>query len=260
MRRVKVGFTLVELLVVIAIIGVLVGLLLPAVQAAREAARRMQCANNEKQIGLAVLNYDSAHRRFPLTVTGNGTTNAPRGSGFYSWLAMILPQMDQNPLYEQIDFRVSMNDAYQGALPDYKKVLISSANANARAASTFVPTYLCPSDPVNASENMGSAIPAPGSYAGNIGWVRRTTGSNGTSPELTKANGAMPIANPRATDGWFVPLISLANFSDGTSSTALASERVINASTVSQGPFSAVMSKGPISTRSFCAGGVTSRT
>lgn len=244
----------------IAIIGVLVGLLLPAVQAAREAARRMQCGNNEKQIGLAILNYESAHRRFPLTITGNGTSSAPRGSGFYSWLAMILPQIEQGPLHEQIDFRFSMNDAYLGALPDYKKVLISSANVNSKAASTFIPSYLCPSDPVTASENMGSALPAPGSYAGNIGWVRRTTGAQGVDPELTIANGAMPIANPRATSGWFVPIISSASFSDGTSRTALVSERIINTSTVSPGLFSPVMSKGPIPTRSFCAGGVTSRT
>jgi len=259
MGRVKLGFTLVELLVVIAIIGVLVGLLLPAVQAAREASRRMQCANNEKQIGLAILNYESAHRRFPLTITGNGTSSAPRGGGFYSWLAMILPQIEQNPLYERIDFRVSMNDAYQGALPDYKKVLITSTNPNARAASTFISTYLCPSDPVNASENLGNAQPAPGSYAGNIGWVRRTTGAQGTDPELISTNGAMPIANPRSTAAWFVPNISSASFSDGTSRTALASERIINSSTLTQGLFSPVMSNGPLPTRSFCAGGVTTR-
>lgn len=259
MRQLKLGFTLVELLVVIAIIGVLVGLLLPAVQAAREAARRMQCSNNEKQIGLAVLNYESAHRRFPLTITGSGSASAPRGSGFYSWFAMILPQIEQNPLYEQIDFRFSMNDAYLGALPDYKKVLISSTNVNSRAASTFIPTYLCPSDPVDASENMGSALPAPGSYAGNVGWVRRTTGSQGLDPELINANGAMPIANPRAATGWFVPNISSASFADGTSRTALASERIINTSTVTPGLFSPVMSNGPVPTRSFCAGGVTAR-
>jgi prepilin-type N-terminal cleavage/methylation domain-containing protein len=91
----RLGFTLVELLVVIAIIGVLVGVLWPAVQAAREAARRMQCANSEKQIGLAIRNYESAHRRFPTTYTGSGTVGMPRGSGFYNWLAMISPHIEQ---------------------------------------------------------------------------------------------------------------------------------------------------------------------
>lgn len=76
--RTKLGFTLVELLVVIAIIGVLVGLLLPAVQAAREAARRMQCSNNLKQLSLAIHSYESAFKTFPLTITGSGVPGNPR--------------------------------------------------------------------------------------------------------------------------------------------------------------------------------------
>ena len=85
------GFTLVELLVVIAIIGILISLLLPAVQAAREAARRTQCANMEKQLGLAVLNYESAKKQLPNSTRPGGSTTAPRISGF----TLILPFLEE---------------------------------------------------------------------------------------------------------------------------------------------------------------------
>src|SRR3954449_8651134 len=96
------GFTLVELLVVIAIIGVLVALLLPAVQAARESARRMQCQNNLKQIGLALLNYESSHKALPagylsdIDASGNDT-----GPG-WGWAALILPQMEETTVLNSI--------------------------------------------------------------------------------------------------------------------------------------------------------------
>ena len=115
MRRSKShrGFTLVELLVVIAIIGILVGLLLPAVQAAREAARRMQCMNNLKQFGLALHNYESTYKCFPagtLAFLNNGTPVPQGGSepgrtavtGGWGWGTFILPFMEQAPLYEQL--------------------------------------------------------------------------------------------------------------------------------------------------------------
>lgn len=99
------GFTLVELLVVIAIIGILVGLLLPAVQAAREAARRMSCSNNFKQIGLALHNYHSAYKNLPMN--SGGTYENPRGGDFHnrfnlSWLVGILPFIEQQGLWDQI--------------------------------------------------------------------------------------------------------------------------------------------------------------
>ncbi|MCA9127647.1 MAG: DUF1559 domain-containing protein [Planctomycetales bacterium] len=109
------AFTLVELLVVIAIIGVLVGLLLPAVQAAREAARRMQCSNNLKQIGLAVLNYESAHRVFPsgyisfATRNGSGPMTAALdtqtwdGAPGWGWSTLILPFIEQNVLSDSLN-------------------------------------------------------------------------------------------------------------------------------------------------------------
>ncbi len=102
------GFTLVELLVVIAIIGVLVGLLLPAVQAAREAARRMSCSNNFKQLGLAIHNYHSTYKQIPTNGTGTarweGQTNTTNNGNrlFLSWLVPVLPFMEQQALWEQI--------------------------------------------------------------------------------------------------------------------------------------------------------------
>lgn len=250
------GFTLVELLVVIAVIGVLVGLLLPAVQAAREAARRMQCSNNLKQIGLAVLNYESAHRVLPLTTTGPSQANPQLGSGFVSWLAMILPQIEQGPLYNSIDFRHALADDKRFASSaDYTQLTISSSHPNARAAATVVPTFLCPSDTLQSTPTMGTAQPAPGSYAGNVGWVRGATGGEGNVSPVRIANGAMPIVNPSQPDAWQRPRIELGDFTDGTSNTALSAERLINNAVGSSGPFGASM-QGNLkpATTSFCAG------
>src|SRR4029078_10604342 len=118
-RSRKRGFTLVELLVVIAIIGILVALLLPAIQAAREAARRSQCVNKVKQLGLAVLNYQSARKLLPYTSTPNltlavktgacngaaGTAVSTNGLKHHSVFSFILPYMEQQAVYDQIDFK-----------------------------------------------------------------------------------------------------------------------------------------------------------
>src|ERR1700712_2295589 len=101
------AFTLVELLVVIAIIGVLVALLLPAIQAAREAARRSQCKNNLKQIGLALHNFESARRSFPPGFTStpkNNVVNAEGTGPGWGWGAHILPYLEESSLFQQIDF------------------------------------------------------------------------------------------------------------------------------------------------------------
>ncbi|MFL6543754.1 MAG: DUF1559 domain-containing protein, partial [Candidatus Udaeobacter sp.] len=120
-RSRSLGFTLVELLVVIAIIGILVALLLPAIQAAREAARRMQCANRMKQIGLAMLNYESAKKQLPLAYTpnftgaihaglcpGSNTQGNPNNNKPHHFvLTFILPYMEYQALYDQIDITSS---------------------------------------------------------------------------------------------------------------------------------------------------------
>ena len=142
--RPRPAFTLVELLVVIAIIGILVGLLLPAVQAAREAARRMQCSNNVKQLGLAFHNYESSTKSFPINYATRG--KAPYGNdgpgianSGRSWMQMILPYIEQTNLYNNIDFTVTLG--LQGAAAGTVK--------NRIVAATVVPSFLCPSDDSN---------------------------------------------------------------------------------------------------------------
>ncbi len=138
------GFTLVELLVVIAIIGVLVGLLLPAVQQAREAARRMSCSNNMKQLGLALHNYHATFNRLPYR---SGGTNAPwTTNGSNQWRAsgfvLMLPQLEQSSLYEQISSPQTFNG-----------IAFNPFGDNTRDSSTYelwatdIPTLLCPSSP-----------------------------------------------------------------------------------------------------------------
>jgi len=139
------GFTLVELLVVIAIIGILVGLLLPAVQAAREAARRMQCSNNLKQLGLALHNYHDAHKCFPF---GSGGTTPPSGSPGYSAVSLLLPYIEQTSLHNSINFSLPLTDP-----------------VNAPARLQVVPAFLCPSDRANPQPQAGGAI----NYMGNKG-------------------------------------------------------------------------------------------
>jgi prepilin-type N-terminal cleavage/methylation domain-containing protein len=123
MRR---AFTLIELLVVIAIIAILIGLLLPAVQQAREAARRTQCRNHMKQIGLALHNYHDRHQRFPIGVTEQ--------NGQLSWHAYILPDIDQAPLYNQFNW-------------DGTSIYIMSPNGP--HCLQRIPVYLCPSSDAN---------------------------------------------------------------------------------------------------------------
>ncbi len=202
------GFTLVELLVVIAIIGILVGLLLPAVQAAREAARRMQCSNNLKQLGLASHNYHDVHKSFPIGHHFRGTY-ANTGLA-YGWGFGLLPFIEQGNLYNQ----------FNTAWP-----VMNLANSNnGLLAATPQASFSCPSDtkppqrddPVNTPSTPTVIIKNSGtsSYQGAGGAY---TGWNGTgAANATRYNGVFE----RDTRG----AMGIRDMTDGTSNTIIIAE------------------------------------
>lgn len=201
------GFTLVELLVVIAIIGILVALLLPAVQAAREAARRMACQNNLKQLGLAVHNFESAKKVLPTGSESKPFPSAPTHPyNFYRWsvLAHLTPFLEQSNAYNSIDLNVPLYPPSYQITPQ-----------NAKPASLLVPLFLCPSDkrqPVSQFQDSTGATYdwGPTNYAGNAG-----SGMNGGSGY--QVDGVFFI-NSQVTWG---------DILDGTSHTAMFSESLL---------------------------------
>lgn len=229
------GFTLIELLVVIAIIAILIALLLPAVQQAREAARRTQCKNNMKQISLAVYNYHDTHGVFPVNfslrnILGNANTGAAIANSARSWGQFILPYVDQAPLYNQIDF-----NGIGGTWPSK----FETNTNNQRIASTVMTVYLCPSDDSNGNGRLGGrsdyspantfwgvtnykACMGSNWNVGLAGWnpVANTTGRNAPSTDGLNLGNGILCSNQSAVNG----PTRVRDVTDGTSNTFFAGE------------------------------------
>jgi len=182
MIRKRRGFTLIELLVVIAIIAVLIALLLPAVQAAREAARRAQCTNNLKQIGLAMHNYHQTGDKFPMGMSQSASAlpyTAYANWGEWSAQSMLLPYMEQTPVYNAINFSVDMIYGAGGAM-------------NLTVSSTLINGFCCPSD---SNVAFGGAPTASE--------VTYTTWTNATwSPSINSYRGS--VGTTTSAYGWQV--------------------------------------------------------
>ena len=209
-RSTRRGFTLIELLVVIAIIAVLISLLLPAVQSAREAARRAQCVNNLKQIGLALHNYHSSVGAFPW---GDGPW-------WIEWSAhtMLLPYIEQSPIYNAINFADTQ--------PLGLASLVVDNPINTTAAYNVISSFNCPSDadrltePSGHNNYMANAGSAPNCDYGGNAWAPSWNGP-AAGPFIYSSNGV--DTGPPPFGGSFV---SLAGIKDGSSNTAAFSERV----------------------------------
>jgi prepilin-type N-terminal cleavage/methylation domain-containing protein len=197
------GFTLVELLVVIAIIGILVGLLLPAVQAAREAARRMSCSNNLKQLGLSLHNYHDTYNSFPAGVVF-GEGKAPWTVPYHhTWLESILPYIEQAPLYNTTN----------RALPVFGQLIVS----------TQVPGLRCPSD-VHYKAQLDAHSITVTNYAGSEGYHWWPT--CGIGPSGSFINNGDPITKNSDISGLFTQtrFNTMATMADGTSNTMVIAE------------------------------------
>ncbi|MDO4583837.1 MAG: DUF1559 domain-containing protein [Planctomycetia bacterium] len=240
----KKGFTLVELLVVIAIIGMLVGLLLPAVQQAREAARKMQCSNNLKNLSLGMLNYESAHGGFPYGCYSWLQENPKRTKSDYweehCWYSFVMPYIEQKALYEMLDLDVVMSHA-NNYVPRTTKCAI----------------FACPSDMGQVenefeSSNAAAYAKLRGNYVanwGNTNYGQTSIGSPSENVEINDqtnydANNQKFLGAPFARG----KKVTLQQIRDGLSNTLLMSEtKVIPPTGNSWG--------GPISEISICVGG-----
>lgn len=186
-KRLRRAFTLIELLVVIAIIAILIALLLPAVQQAREAARRSQCKNNLKQLGLAMHNYHDTFGFFPHNHgRANQVPNVATEFKEFSWLSLALPYLDQAPLYNQINWNPTGGNQNHNAL-----------GVNAQLRQTVIPVFLCPSNDMpsirpnqtNGGYRWNGASNAAGTdYVGSLGHIWGGWKDCGAVPEALIAN------------------------------------------------------------------------
>ncbi len=218
-RPLRTAFTLVELLVVIAIIGILVGLLMPAVQAARESARRLQCANNLKQIGLALLNYESGKKVFPPAEIHGGSWNAgyspTTSSGSQRdhcewdgqmgiWNNLIFPEMELQNVYDTIDFSARKQN---------------TVASNRVVMEMKFPTFLCPSDSYKGLTSQW------GQTVARIQHYYAVAGDDEAS-EVAHSDGAKTYSHCNWHDGMFYndSGVKRAHIQDGLSNTAMVCE------------------------------------
>ncbi len=249
-RRHRTGFTLVELLVVIAIIGILVSLLLPAVQAARESARRTQCTNNLKQIGVAVLDHLNSLERFPCGGWGWGWSgDVNRGTDFQQgggWIFNTLPYLEQQAMH---DAGLGITDPTQlaNALAARDGIPLAVLNCPTRRATIAYP-FNSPNPP-NASLTAGSSMVAKSDYGGNGGdwynspgyfpfWQSNNCGNSDGGPAAGQVPSATTLGQytaaeaanqPYAPSGimYMMSMVRSAHVKDGMSNTYLAGEKYL---------------------------------
>ena len=234
MKRHSAAFTLIELLVVIAIIAILIALLLPAVQMAREAARRTQCRNNLKQIGIACHNYEGTHKCFPSSGSYWRCDIREGVGGGFGPLVYVLAYTEQDAIYNALNR--SGNGHPNGC---------TNTAINLTATQQMIEIFLCPSEFVRNDGTVVTQRAGNNSYVANNGWPRRSTGINGdrlyTAPNLPIGNGfigAHPsMIQPGLPESFWIGLGSgtpfgwvsrPADFVDGLANTAAFSERLIN--------------------------------
>jgi len=229
------GFTLIELLVVIAIIAVLIALLLPAVQQAREAARRTQCKNNMKQLGLAIHNYHDTHNILPpaainpgIHVTGNlpYTSNCEEECRNITGYLLLLPFLDQAPLYNRLDFSRPMGQAQRSGT--------GPATHQGDVTNVTLQMFLCPSDVTYADPNN---VAGTGSYAVTNG--RRTNYAFAEHSAMYAVAQFYTAVTSTAKGAWGINgAARMRDFSDGTSNTMVMIETPMRkAQSSSFGPY-----------------------
>jgi prepilin-type N-terminal cleavage/methylation domain-containing protein/prepilin-type processing-associated H-X9-DG protein len=226
-RRSRMGFTLIELLVVIAIIAILIGLLLPAVQKVREAAARMSCSNNLKQLGIALHSYHDANNKMP---PGSSTDQAPYGTNGgwgSSWKVFILPYIEQGNIYDKWQF--NGNSGY-----------VNGTNMPIINQKTIKP-YRCPSSPIPeyyANSNNAGSIEMMSSYTG-------VAGSSSATDAVNTGYGYKSGSGILFNHG----IVTMTSITDGTSNTIMVGEQSDHlrdaANAPIPGPYTAITSQGP---------------